>query len=92
MGSLAAATLEEVLDVTAASIKDAAAGQNGAERRAYIRLTAADLEWLRQARLKAGPTVTLIDLSRGGALIDSRVQMRPGFMWASARSPLSACG
>lgn len=78
MSPVAAATLDDVLDLTAASIRDAAAATRGAERRAYARLAAAELEWLRQARLKSGPRVTLVDLSRGGALIDSRVQMRPG--------------
>ena len=78
MSSLAAATLDDVLDVTAASIRRAAAAENAADRRAHARLAASQLEWLRQVRLKSGPAVTLVDLSRGGALIDSRVQMRPG--------------
>lgn len=78
MSPVAAATLENVLEVTAASIRDAAPSARDAERRAYARLAAADLDWLRQVRLKKGPRVTLVDLSRGGALIDSRMQMRPG--------------
>jgi PilZ domain len=67
-----------VLDATPAAIRDEAAAAAGAERRAHVRLAAAELEWLRQVRLKNGPPVKLVDLSRGGALIDSRVQMRPG--------------
>jgi len=78
MSVIAAATLDEVLDATARPIKDAAEERSGADRRAHVRLTGAELEWLRQVRLKNGPSVTLVDLSRGGALIDSRVQMRPG--------------
>ena len=77
MSALAVPTLEDVLEVTARSISEAA-GRTGADRRAHARLTGAELEWLREIRLKSGPSVKLVDLSRGGALLDSRVQMRPG--------------
>lgn len=76
MSLLAVATLDDVLDASPQSIKDALG--TGADRRAHVRLTGAELEWLQQVRLKNGPSVKLVDLSRGGALIDSRVQMRPG--------------
>jgi len=78
MSLLAAATLDDVLEATPQPVKDAAAARTAADRRAHVRLTGAELEWLRQVRLKNGPSVTLVDLSRGGALIDARVQMRPG--------------
>lgn len=77
MSALAAPTLDEVLEVASQSINDAIA-KTGADRREHARLTGAELEWLRDVRLKSGPSVQLIDLSQGGALIDSRVHMRPG--------------
>jgi len=43
----------------------------GAERRAHRRLTNAELSWLRHARIKYGPEVSLIDLSVGGAQIET---------------------
>ncbi len=42
-----------------------------AERRAHRRLTVAELSWLRHARIKYGPDVSLIDLSVGGAQIET---------------------
>src|SRR5262245_4015023 len=41
------------------------------ERRAHRRLTIAELSWLRHARIKYGPDVSLIDLSVGGAQIET---------------------
>ena len=78
MSAIATAALDDVLEVTARSIVEAASDAAGADRRAHARLRAEELAWLRQVRLKSGPAVRLIDLSRGGALIDSRVQLRPG--------------
>lgn len=49
-----------------------------ADRRAHPRVRAADLSGIRGARLKAGPDVTLVDLSTGGALLETDVQLRPG--------------
>jgi Family of unknown function (DUF6982) len=43
----------------------------GAERRAHRRLTVAELSWLSHARIKYGPDVSLIDLSVGGAQIET---------------------
>jgi hypothetical protein len=53
---------------------------NGAEsdRRAYPRLSAGELRWLRMARLKDGSPVTLIDLSVGGVLLESDSRLCPG--------------
>ena len=48
-----------------------ASGNDGAERRAHRRLTVAELSWLRHARIKYGPDVSLIDLSVGGAQIET---------------------
>src|SRR4029079_4823898 len=43
----------------------------GAERRAHRRLTISELSWLDHARIKYGPDVSLIDLSVGGAQIET---------------------
>jgi hypothetical protein len=43
----------------------------GAERRAHRRLTVSELSWLKHARIKYGPDVSLIDLSVGGAQIET---------------------
>jgi hypothetical protein len=49
------------------------------ERRAHARHSAADLPWLDGIRLKYAPPVSLIDLSRGGAQIDTAdYRLRPG--------------
>ncbi len=47
------------------------------DRRAHKRLRDHELEWLRSARLSAGQKVSVVDLSVGGALLDSPVQLRP---------------
>lgn len=47
------------------------------ERRAHARLREAELQWVRTARLSVGHGVSLVDLSAGGALIDSPVPLRP---------------
>ncbi len=47
------------------------------DRRAHARLRDADLQWVRTARLSVGQGVSLVDLSAGGALIDSPVPLRP---------------
>jgi hypothetical protein len=57
------------IDVTAAP---------GRERRAHARHRGADLPNIRVSRLRHGPAVSLIDLSVGGALVETDVQMRPG--------------
>ena len=48
------------------------------ERRSYTRVPAAELSWIREVRLKYGPPVSLVDLSAGGALLRSEIQLRPG--------------
>lgn len=50
----------------------------GRDRRVYERLREHELEWLKSTRLKFGPSVRLIDLSAGGALIESKAPLRPG--------------
>src|SRR6476659_6574190 len=47
------------------------ATDSNSERRAHRRLTAAELSWLSHARIKYGPDVSLIDLSVGGAQIET---------------------
>lgn len=51
---------------------------DGIERRIYPRLRASDVQWLRSIRIKNGPGLSLVDISGGGALVEARVQMRPG--------------
>jgi hypothetical protein len=48
------------------------------ERRAHVRHNSAALQAIRSSRLKHGPSVSLIDLSVGGALIEADVQLKPG--------------
>jgi hypothetical protein len=55
-----------------------AAFRSESDRRAHPRLGARELSWLRTSRLKYGPSVRLIDLSVGGALLETDVQLRPG--------------
>ena len=48
------------------------------DRRAHPRLSAHELRWLRTARLRNGASVTLIDLSVGGVLLESDDRLCPG--------------
>ena len=48
------------------------------DRRAYERHPGHELDWLRSIRLKFGPAVTIVDLSSGGALIETTMPLRPG--------------
>ena len=50
----------------------------GRDRRVHARVLALELDWLKSARLKFGPTLSLIDLSAGGALFETSAQLRPG--------------
>jgi hypothetical protein len=51
---------------------------SGRERRIHTRLSGDDLRGLRLLRMKGGPELQILDLSRGGALLESRIQMKPG--------------
>ena len=48
------------------------------DRRAYVRHSPADLPDIRASRLRHGPSVSLIDLSVGGALLEADIPMKPG--------------
>jgi hypothetical protein len=48
------------------------------DRRVHPRLTLSDLDWLNTVRLKYGPAVELIDLSSGGAQIETASRLHPG--------------
>lgn len=48
------------------------------ERRLYARRRDFELGWIRTARLPSAGAVSLVDLSAGGALIDTNVPLRPG--------------
>lgn len=51
-----------------------------ADRRAHLRRSASDLEWLQAVRLTGGTgyDVKLVDLSEGGALLELDTPLRPG--------------
>jgi hypothetical protein len=55
-----------------------AAGAAASDRRTHARLAPSELAWIREVRLKYGPRVALIDLSPGGALLQTDVRLRPG--------------
>jgi hypothetical protein len=48
------------------------------DRRVHPRLTLSDLDWLNTVRLKYGPVVSVIDLSSGGAQIETASRLHPG--------------
>jgi hypothetical protein len=54
------------------------AGAEPSDRRLHPRLTLSDLDWLNSVRLKYGPVVSLIDLSSGGAQIETSSPLNPG--------------
>ena len=49
-----------------------------AERRRHVRRPAADLGWFRGARLRPGLEAALLDLSPGGARLETTARLRPG--------------
>lgn len=49
-----------------------------AERRAWRRYQAIECEWLRAFRLSPGRDAYLLNLSRGGALVETRERFSPG--------------
>jgi uncharacterized protein DUF6982/PilZ domain-containing protein len=57
---------------------EAPCGATGADRRAYARVSVGDLPWVKNARLKYGAPLSLIDLSIGGAQVETAVTLRPG--------------
>jgi hypothetical protein len=51
---------------------------SGRDRRAHERLEAHELDWLKSARLRFGPMLSLIDLSASGAQFETTAPLRPG--------------
>jgi len=51
--------------------------KSGRDRRAFKRHGQTDLQWVRVARLRFGQGVSLVDLSTGGASLDSPVALGP---------------
>jgi hypothetical protein len=49
-----------------------------ADRRSHRRVPGSKLDWLNVARVKYGPEVSIIDLSRGGVLLQSDRPLAPG--------------
>ncbi len=47
------------------------------DRRAHQRFALVELPGLRAARLEAGPMVSIVDVSAGGALVETAVQLEP---------------
>lgn len=64
--------------IAVATATDILAAAAGRERRIHMRLGPEELSWIREVRLKYGPKVSLIDLSPGGALLQTDVRLRPG--------------
>jgi hypothetical protein len=48
------------------------------ERRAHRRVPGRALDWISVARVKYGPEVNIVDLSRGGVLLESDRPLKPG--------------
>ena len=48
-----------------------------AERRRHVRRPATDLAWLRAVRLRPGLDAVAVDLSPGGALVETATRLRP---------------
>lgn len=65
----AAAPQEADVSATEAAARD---------RRIHPRQPPSELSWIREVRFKQGPRVSLIDLSPGGALLQTDVRLRPG--------------
>ena len=63
--------------VQLASEWDADVEKSRRDRRVHRRHRAEELQWLRSARLGAGHAVSIVDLSAGGALLDSPLPLRP---------------
>src|SRR5688572_28337711 len=51
---------------------------SGRDRRQHERLGANELDWLKSARLRFGPLLSLLDLSAGGAQFETSAPLRPG--------------
>jgi len=73
--STALPTEASLFDALPTSIDRAATG--GSDRRAHARLTPVELQNPITARLKYGEAVTLVDLSAGGALLETSMFLRP---------------
>lgn len=64
--------------MTAAALAEQETTAEGRDRRTHARLAPSELAWIKEVRLKYGPRVSLIDLSPGGALLQTDVRLRPG--------------
>ena len=75
-------TDDEPYSVRLASKYASGLGRTPQDRRQYSRQRESELDWIRNVRVKATADVALVDLSAGGALIDSPVPLRPGTIFA----------
>jgi hypothetical protein len=83
--SLESLSAESAAPLSYAALSGRAEGddlQTESNRRAHPRLSAGELGGFRTARIKNGPRVTLIDLSAGGALLESDNRLCPGSVLA----------
>src|SRR5439155_6654746 len=60
-----------------ALLTDSSSAPVASDRRAHPRISG-DLLLVQQARLKFGPSVAIVDLSAGGALLETAIPLRPG--------------
>ena len=65
-----------------ASERELAIEKERSDRRAHRRHRDEELRWIRSARLSVGYNVAIVDLSSGGALLDSPVPLRPDSLLA----------
>jgi hypothetical protein len=66
----------ELADATSRLLKKLSQ-PSGGDRRQYRRFSARELPGLQAARIKSGPNVALVDVSAGGALLESDTQLQP---------------
>ena len=68
---MAVALLHESAADDVTVVDEAVTPESGRDRRSEVRLSAEDATWLRGARLKYGADVQVIDVSKGGILIEA---------------------
>ena len=66
------------MSMIAVAAPDVSVPASARDRRSHPRVSPDELSWIREVRLKYGPRVSLVDLSDGGALVQTDVRLRPG--------------
>jgi hypothetical protein len=67
----------ELQDATSRLLEKLAPSSSVSDRRQYRRFAARELPGLRSARIKFGPNVALVDVSSGGALLETDARLQP---------------